>query len=57
LELLVAVFALGIFLWLASLAHLPTVALDTRWMALLCSATVAVLVAGGLLLWRRTRFS
>jgi drug/metabolite transporter (DMT)-like permease len=56
-ELLVTVFALGIFIWLASLAGRPLVQLDLPWLALLSSATLAVLALGGCLLWRCTRFS
>ena len=53
----VTVLALGIFLWLASMARRPVVQLDFAWLALLSSATIAVLAVGGFLLWRRTRFS
>jgi drug/metabolite transporter (DMT)-like permease len=56
-EYLVALGAVGIFVWLAAQAERAPITVDPVWMAVLCAATLALLVACGLLLWRRTRFS
>jgi hypothetical protein len=56
-ELLVTILALGIFVRLAFLAQRPVVRLDLEWLVLLSSVTLAVLAAGGVLLWRCTHFS
>ncbi len=53
---LVAAAAAGIFLWAAFYARRQPIAVDLPWMAVLAAATIAALIAGGLLLWRRTRF-
>jgi drug/metabolite transporter (DMT)-like permease len=56
-ELLVAAAAIGIFIWLASVAGRPTMAVNLAWMAALIGVTLVFLLVCGLLLWRRTRFS
>ena len=56
-ELLVVAAAIGIFVWLASFAGRPTIAVNLAWMAALIALTLVFLVVCGLLLWRRTRFS
>jgi drug/metabolite transporter (DMT)-like permease len=56
-ELAVVAVAVGIFIWLGSQAARQEIAMDRFWMAALCGATLLTLFAGGLLLWRRTRFS
>jgi hypothetical protein len=56
-ELLVVGAAIGIFIWLASFAERPTIAVNLAWMAALIALTLVFLVVCGLLLWRRTRFS
>ena len=56
-EALVAAAAVGIFVWLASGAQRQRLAVNLPWMALLIAATVCLLLACGVLLWRRTRFS
>jgi len=49
--------ALAIFVWLAMGAQRQPVEANLPWMAILIAASLAILVAGGLTLWRRTRFS
>jgi drug/metabolite transporter (DMT)-like permease len=56
-ELLVVAAAIGLFIWLASVAERPTMAVNLVWMAALITATLVFLVVCGLMLWRRTRFS
>lgn len=56
-ELLVVAAAIGLFIWLASVAERPTMAVNLVWMAALIAATLVFLVVCGLMLWRRTRFS
>jgi hypothetical protein len=47
----------GIFVWLASLAARPSLLFDTAWGAALTIVTVLFIVFGGVVLYRRTRFS
>jgi drug/metabolite transporter (DMT)-like permease len=49
--------AIAVFVWLATTARRQPVAINRIPMTVLMAATLAFLVAGGLLLWRRTRFS
>jgi drug/metabolite transporter (DMT)-like permease len=56
-DLAVLLGAIAIFAWLATTARRQPVAINPVPMAILLAATLAFLVAGGLLLWRRTRFS
>jgi drug/metabolite transporter (DMT)-like permease len=56
-EFLIMAGAVAIFVWLAVGAKHQAVAVDLPWMAVLLIATIVCLVACGLLLWKRTRFS
>ena len=56
-KFLVAVAAVGIFVWLGLQAERAPIHFDPLWMAILSVATLALLVVCGMLLWRRTRFS
>jgi drug/metabolite transporter (DMT)-like permease len=56
-EALIAAAALAIFVWLAIGTRPQPLQMNLRWMAVLLTATVAVLVVSGAMLWRRTRFS
>jgi amino acid transporter len=56
-EYLVAAAAVGIFVWLASLAARPSLQFDAAWGAVLTIITVLCIVFGGVALYRRTRFS
>jgi hypothetical protein len=56
-EYLVGAAAVGIFAWLASLAARPSLQFDAGWGAALTMITVLVIVFGGVVLYRRTRFS
>jgi drug/metabolite transporter (DMT)-like permease len=53
----IAVAAAGIFVWLAALAKPQSLPLNIFWTVTLSAATLAILFAAGLVLWRRTRFS
>ncbi len=53
---LIVLAALGCFAGLALIARRQPLAVHTGWMAALLAAMLALLLAGGSLLWRRTRF-
>lgn len=55
-ELVLLFAALGTFAWLG-LAARPQIAVNAVWMGILIAVTTAFLLGGGLLIWRRTRFS
>jgi hypothetical protein len=56
-EFLVAAGVSGLLVCLARLVKPLSVPIDPFWTILLIVATLCVLVAGGIALWRRTRFS
>jgi drug/metabolite transporter (DMT)-like permease len=56
-ELLVVAGALVMFVWLALEAERQPISVNPAWMAVLIVAAFGFLVAGGWLLWKRTRFS
>ena len=47
----------AVFVFVARLAEAPALAMDLRWVVLLCIVTVALLLAAGTVLWRTTRFN
>lgn len=56
-EALVAVAALGMFVYLGINAERAPIEANPIWMGILSVATLAFLIVCGLLLWRRTKFS
>ncbi len=56
-ELLVLAAAVGLFVWLGAGAMRQPIAMNIAWMIVLIAASLAFLIACGLLLWKRTRFS
>jgi len=56
-ELLLVAAALGLFLWLAIGAERQPLTFSVPWMIALVTATLGFLLACGILLWKRTRFS
>lgn len=56
-EYAIMLAAIGAFVWLASVAEIPALAVNGAWMTILLAAALAMLVACGWLLWKRTRFS
>jgi drug/metabolite transporter (DMT)-like permease len=56
-ELLVVAAALGIFLWLAAVAHRHPIPVNLFWIFVLSVGTLTFLAGSGILLWRQTRFS
>jgi drug/metabolite transporter (DMT)-like permease len=54
---LIVAAAVGIFVWLAIGTERPPIAMHAGWTAALVVAMLAMLVACGGLLWKRTRFS
>ncbi|HEY6292382.1 MAG TPA: GRP family sugar transporter [Terriglobia bacterium] len=57
LDLLVAAVAVGTFVWLGASARRPAIEMNLAAMAVLSAATLAVLIAAGYALWKRTRFA
>ena len=55
--MLFAAAAVAIFAWLAAGARRQPIPVNLPWMAILLVASLAILLACGLMLWRRTRFS
>ena len=47
----------AVFVFVAGIAEAPALAMDLRWVVLLCIVTVALLAAAGSVLWRTTRFN
>ncbi|MEJ5366853.1 MAG: EamA family transporter [Bryobacteraceae bacterium] len=56
-EFVVVALAVGVFVWLGWHAERQPLEVDLFWLWLLTAASLAVLLAGGWLLWKRTRFS
>src|SRR5438309_5527873 len=56
LDWVLVAIATAVFVGFAALARVPVLALGWRWAAALIVALLAVLVAGGVALWRATRF-
>jgi drug/metabolite transporter (DMT)-like permease len=56
-ELAIVAAAVAIFIWLAKEARRQPMAVNLPWMALILGGTLIFLAAGGVLLWKRTRFS
>lgn len=56
-EFLLVAIAIGIFVWLGSFAGRQPIAINPAWAAILIAATLVFLLGGGIILWRRTRFS
>lgn len=56
-EFLIAAAAIAVFVWLGSAAQKQPIAISAGWVALLITASLALLIACGALLWKRTRFS
>jgi uncharacterized membrane protein YdbT with pleckstrin-like domain len=56
-EFVIMAAAAAAFVWLATGAARQPVAMNLTWMMVLLGVTVCFLVVGGLLLWKRTRFS
>lgn len=56
-DLAIVATAVGIFVWLAHGTKRPPIELHPGWIIVLLAATLGLLVAGAILLWKRTRFS
>ena len=57
LDWVLVAIATAVFVGFAALARVPVLAIDWGWAAALSVALLAVLVAGGVALWRATRFA
>ena len=55
-ELLIVGAAIAIFVWLGLQATRHAIAVDALWLVVLAVASLVLLVGGGMLLWKRTRF-
>jgi hypothetical protein len=49
--------AVGIFVWLAHGTTRPPIEMHPAWIVVLLAATLGLLIAGAVMLWKRTRFS
>ncbi|MGB9611826.1 MAG: GRP family sugar transporter, partial [Bryobacteraceae bacterium] len=56
-ELAVVVVAVGVFVWLGMQAQRQPIAVAPFWLAILSGASLAALLGGGWLLWKKTGFS
>jgi drug/metabolite transporter (DMT)-like permease len=56
-EALVVAAAIGVFIWLGAISAHQDIAINVPWMITLSLLSVLLLLFGGGLLWRRTRFS
>ncbi len=56
-EFLVLAAAVGVFIWLGSMAGRQSIAMHLGWMSVLIAASLVLLVVCGLRLWKQTRFS
>jgi hypothetical protein len=56
-EALVVAGAIGVFIWLAAVSTHQAMKVNVPWMIALSVVSVVFLLAGGRLLWKRTRFS
>lgn len=55
-EMVIVTAAVALFAWLGFEAQQPAIATHGAWMATLITASLALLVACGIMLWKRTRF-
>jgi hypothetical protein len=55
-ELLIVAAAVAVFVWLGLHAQMQAIVVDAGWLATLAAASFAMLLAGGVVLWKRTRF-
>lgn len=56
IDWLIAAVATGVFVWLATEARTPEIGVSVPGLLVLSAASLALLVAAGVLLWRTTRF-
>ncbi|HEX5410509.1 MAG TPA: EamA family transporter [Terriglobia bacterium] len=56
-DIAIVAAAVGIFVWLAHGTTRPPIEMHPAWIVILLTATLGLLVAGAVLLWKRTRFS
>jgi len=55
-EMLIVGAAVAVFIWLGLHAERQAIVVDARWLLTLAAASVALLLGGGIFLWKRTRF-
>lgn len=55
-ETLIIGAAVAVFVWLGLHAQVQAIAVDARWLLTLAAACLALLLGGGIFLWKRTRF-
>jgi len=56
-EILIVAGAVAVFIWLGMHAERPQIAVEMPWLLALAAASLVMLVGGGIVLWKRTRFS
>ncbi|MGB6603738.1 MAG: GRP family sugar transporter [Steroidobacteraceae bacterium] len=55
-EMLIVGAAIAVFVWLGLHAKMQAIAVNVGWLLALGAASLALLLAGGVVLWKRTRF-
>jgi drug/metabolite transporter (DMT)-like permease len=55
-EMFIVAAAVAIFIWLGWHAEWQAIAVDPLWLLAIVAASLVLLVGGGILLWKRTRF-
>ena len=53
----IIISAMAVFVWLAKIARIPPLPMRSGWAVALVATMLFALLACGLLLWKRTRFS
>ena len=55
-EMLIVAAAVAVFIWLGWHAERQAIGVDMPWLLAIAAASLVLLVGGGILLWKRTRF-
>ncbi|HEX3472153.1 MAG TPA: GRP family sugar transporter [Silvibacterium sp.] len=55
-DYLIVILAIGLFVWFATSASVPPLAMNMNWVAALCLVLALLLFGAGWALWKRTRF-
>jgi drug/metabolite transporter (DMT)-like permease len=56
-DIIIVGSAFGVFIWLATMARIPTITMNYTWVFILVAVSLTVLVGATMMLWRKTRFS
>jgi drug/metabolite transporter (DMT)-like permease len=56
-DIIIVGSAFGVFIWLATMARIPTITMNYTWIFILVAVSLTVLVGATMMLWKKTRFS